>query len=241
MTNLNQTIQAILWDYDGTLVDTRVKNFYVTQKIIQAVTGKDFSFFPALQSTESYFAAYQQSTNWRDLYHRAFGLTEQQTDQAGLLWSEYQLKDNTSIPFYQGISEVLNELGNLPHGIVSQNSQSVICKSLQKNSLLRYFRSVIGYEEVALNRQKPAPDGLLKGIEEVTGSASGYVFYIGDHETDTRCAFNANTIFKERGIDLKVISVAAFYSSHSDDSGWEIKPDHKAYSPGDIVRILQEY
>lgn len=241
MTDFNHPVQAILWDYDGTLADTRVKNFYVTQKIIQAVTGKEIGFFPALQSAESYFALYQQSANWRDLYHRAFGLTEQQTDQAGLMWSEYQLKDDTFIPFYQGISEVLNELGNLPHGIVSQNSQSLIFKSLQENGLSNYFRSVIGYEEVALNRQKPAPDGLVKAIEEVTGSASGYVFYIGDHETDTRCAFNANTVFKERGIDLKVISVGAFYSSNNDDSGWAIKPDHKAYSPGDVVRIFKEY
>jgi HAD superfamily hydrolase (TIGR01549 family) len=239
--NFTQTIHAILWDYDGTLVDTRVKNLYVTQQILQAVTGRNASHFPKLQSIESYHAAYKQSTNWRDLYHQVFGLSEQQTDQAGLLWTEYQLKDRTPTPFYEGISEVLNELHKLPQGIVSQNSHSAILGSLQKNDLLKYFASVIGYEEVALNRQKPEPDGLLRCIEELTTATSGYVFYIGDHETDVRCASNVNKVFKEKGIDLKVISIAAFYGSDSDDSGWEIRPDHAAYSPRDIVQIFKEY
>jgi HAD superfamily hydrolase (TIGR01549 family) len=237
----NQTVHAILWDYDGTLVDTRAKNFYVTKQILQAVTGKNVSHFPVLQSIESYHTAYKQSTNWRDLYHRVFGLSEQQTDLAGLLWTEYQLKDNTPTPFYAGISQVLNQLGELPQGIVSQNSHSAILSSLKNNGLFKYFGSIIGYEEVALNRQKPEPDGLLRGIGELTSETSGYVFYIGDHETDVRCASNVNKVFKEKGIDLKVISIAALYGSGSDGSSWNIKADHKAQSPGDIVRIFMKY
>ena len=125
----NNRVKAVFWDYDGTLVDTRVKNFYVAQKVIELVTGKESGFFAALQSMESFYAAYQKSVNWRDFYQGAFGLTEEQTDQAGILWSEYQLKDSTPTPFYRGISEVLKELGNLPQGIVSQNSQAAIWRS----------------------------------------------------------------------------------------------------------------
>ena len=33
-------IKAIIWDYDGTLVDTHIKNLNVTRKIIEHITGK---------------------------------------------------------------------------------------------------------------------------------------------------------------------------------------------------------
>ena len=35
-------ILAVIWDYDGTLVDTGMKNLNVTRNIVKKITGKHF-------------------------------------------------------------------------------------------------------------------------------------------------------------------------------------------------------
>ncbi|MGD9326655.1 MAG: HAD family phosphatase, partial [Desulfobacterales bacterium] len=157
----NSKIKAIIWDYDGTLVDTRHKNFNVTKNIMQSITGTDALEFPALRSLDSYRLANRRTSNWRELYRQEFNLTEKQIDEAGRLWTEYQLADDTEISFYEGIEAIICDLAEFPHGIVSQNSRSSIAENLKKKNLLQYFKHIVGYEEVDLKKQKPEPDGLL--------------------------------------------------------------------------------
>ena len=45
MDKMNTNIKAIIWDYDGTLCDTRPKNLIVTRKIIEHVTKKSYSCY----------------------------------------------------------------------------------------------------------------------------------------------------------------------------------------------------
>lgn len=234
----NKHVQAIIWDYDGTLADTRHKNLNVTKRIVEQITGLNPIQYPALQSLSNYSLAISKMRNWRDLYKREFKLTDEQTDQAGNLWTEYQSADKTPVAVYQGITEVLKALGNMPHGIVSQNSHQIINEHLTDKGLVGHFQSVIGYEEVDFAKQKPQPDGLIKCIEELTGMKSGYVFYIGDHETDALCAANANQSFKDQKIEIEIISVGAFYGYSKDDESWTVKPRLKATRAEDILEII---
>ncbi|MFN2222862.1 MAG: hypothetical protein ACK2UH_09940, partial [Candidatus Promineifilaceae bacterium] len=45
--------RAGVWDFDGTLVDTRRKNWQVTRALIPAVSGRPPEAFPALASLEA--------------------------------------------------------------------------------------------------------------------------------------------------------------------------------------------
>jgi len=228
---------AVIWDFDGTLVDTSRKNLNVTQEILRHIKpAEDPSQLPALADLESYLQAGRNTVNWRDFYRKHFLLDEQQTDLAGKLWTEFQLKDDTEISFFPDMKEVIRSLGHLPQGIVSQNSKDNIIKLLGKYDLLPYFTEIIGYEEVHLKAQKPAPDGLLKCIEKITGDKSGIIYYVGDHETDIVCAFNANEILKKRGI--KVDSIAAFYGFRQNTADWQIQPDHTAFNASEILNII---
>jgi HAD superfamily hydrolase (TIGR01549 family) len=201
-------VLAIIWDFDGTLVDTRQKNLNVTRRIIEQITQKKADTFPVLSSLENYISATSQATNWRELYTRKFELTNQQTDLAGKLWTKYQLQDNTPTKLFPGVHNVLLQLQNIPHGIVSQNSHSNILKLLNKYGLEDLFKAVIGYEEVDITRQKPEPDGLLACIDRLCNSSDGNVFYIGDHETDIVCADNANAVLKTRNSEIEISSIA---------------------------------
>ena len=230
-------VLAIIWDFDGTLVDTRQKNLNVTRKILEQITQKKADTFPILSSLENYISATSKATNWHELYTREFGLTKRQTDLAGKLWTEYQLQDNTPTRLFPGVHYVLLELQNIPHGIVSQNSHSNILKLLNEYGLEDLFKAVIGYEEVDITRQKPEPDGLLACIDKLCNSSDGNVFYVGDHETDIICADNANAILKRKNSGLKISSIAAHYSVVDDISDWNTKPDFTAEKVEDIIEF----
>ena len=234
----SKKICAIIWDYDGTLVDSRQKNLNVTRRIVSKILKSDPTEIPALSTLNNYHQAHIKATNWREFYESSFNLKGEQVDEAGKLWTEYQLNDNTPIPFIDGVKEVIIEIGSLPQGIVSQNSRSVIAKYLKNNNLLSYFDEIIGYEQVDLKRQKPYPDGLLMCIDRLTDSESGYVLYVGDHESDVRCAVNANTILFEKKKGIKIISIGAFYRFDVDTSSWNVLPDYQIKNAADIKSIV---
>ena len=238
---LSKKIKAIIWDFDGTLVDTSRKNFNVAKEIIADVTGKRAATFPIFQSLETYNLANRSYKNWREMYKSEYGFNEQETDRAGGLWTEYQMQDDTPIEFFPGLGRVIKSLKEFPQGIVSMNSQSHIKQTLAENKISDLFQFVVGYEEVDMRKQKPEPDGLLLCLEKLTGLASGYVFYIGDHETDVKCAATANNLLRKKGVNLWLLTIGAFYGSDHDDSGWKTKPDYKANQTQDIVEIIQPY
>ncbi|GMR24784.1 MAG: HAD hydrolase-like protein [Ignavibacteria bacterium] len=239
--NTTKNILAVIWDFDGTLVDSWQKNLNVTRKIISKILGKESIKFLVLNSLQDYHEAHIKASNWREFYKESFGLTEQQTNEAGGMWTEFQIKDNTPIPLLDGIEEVIKSLNKYPQGIVSQNSRNNIIRYLKEKNLLSNFKSIIGYEEVKMERQKPNPDGLLLCIEQLIDFKPRYVFYIGDHETDTCCAFGANYIFEKNNTGIKILSIGAFYGFNVDPSDWSIAPDYQAHKVGDVVDIINEF
>ncbi len=236
----NTNIRAIIWDYDGTLVDTRHKNLNVTRNIIESIIETDAEEFSALRSLENYSLANRRASNWRELYRQELNLAEKQIDEAGRLWTVYQLDDNTEVAFFAGIEAVIGELAEFPHGIVSQNSRSGIMQNLAKKQLLPFFKYIVGYEEVDLKKQKPEPDGLLTCMEKLSALESGYVCYIGDHETDVRCVRAANRVLQKENVNVKIFSIGACYESGMDTSTWNTRPDFEAQKVEDILKIVDK-
>jgi phosphoglycolate phosphatase-like HAD superfamily hydrolase len=238
MMESDKKIRAIIWDYDGTLVDTRLKNYNVTKRIIKDMTGISPERFSALKSLESYISANHRAANWRDLYKEEFAFTEEEIDYSGKLWTPYQLDDKAPVPFFKGIQNVIRSLRLFPQGIVSQNSKNGIIKQLEDNNLTEYFSYIIGYEEVSLNKQKPEPDGLLECIEKLASEHSGYIVYIGDHETDVICAHKANQHIYNANPGLNIFTIGAFYGFFVDNSSWRCQPDFIAKKPKNILQVL---
>jgi N-acetyl-D-muramate 6-phosphate phosphatase len=230
-------IEAVIWDYDGTLVDTRQKNLDVTKEIVFEVLNKSYEYFSALHSLENYEKANARSANWKELYSREFLMNDEQTNYAGSLWTKYQLRNTTRLELYLGLRETIMELGNsYPQGIVSLNSHANIRNSLSHNGVDGYFNAVIGYEEVDFSKQKPDPAGLLKCITHLDiHTTPGTIVYIGDHETDAHCAFNTNQVLGKK----RIISIGALYEKEQAHNNWSYQPDHIAFTTGDIAEIIQ--
>jgi len=232
-------ITAVIWDYDGTLVDTRAKNWGITRELVRQFTGTDPDTIDGLSSLEGYTRALHRNHNWRQLYVGEFGMSEEMTSEAGRMWTEYQLADDTAAPVYDGIKAALDQLTSVPHGIVSMNSRTNIERSLARDGLLNRFQLVIGYEEVSAERQKPAPDGLIMCLEHITGFAPGHVVYVGDHQVDIECVRNANEVLAADGHDIRVFAVGAAYGIGAEFGAWPEDPDYAIEHPRELLDLVQ--
>ncbi len=233
-------VSTIIWDFDGTLVDTRQRNYNVVRRLLADATGALPEGIPALRSAEFYDQVTRRYVNWRELYLHEFGFSEAETDRIGRLWSEYQLQDDTPVSVFDGIGDALAALTRLQHGVVSQNAEAQIRRTLEGAGIDRYFRFVVGYDGVHIKRQKPEPDGLLACLEALTGFSAGCVLYVGDHETDITCARNAQRVLRERQLDIDVHSVAATFIDNGEPRKWRTQPDFVAQRPLDLVSIVRD-
>lgn len=234
-------LAALIWDFDGTLADTRERNLRVTRRIVREVLDLRPERFPALATLEAYESVNRRCANWRELYRDVFGVDEDATDRAGRAWTEFQLADSTPTPLIPGVAEAVEAMAGLPQGIVSLNSRDNILSILRGAGLEDRFRSVVGYEEVDIRRQKPDPDALLHCLDDLTAADTGHVLYVGDHETDVRCARNANRVLSEHDRHHRVVVTAARFTEATDPSVWSAEPDHEATHPTEIVRIARGY
>jgi HAD superfamily hydrolase (TIGR01549 family) len=232
-------VSAIIWDFDGTLVDTRQRNYNVVRRLLADVTAKSPDGIPALRSAEFYDGVTRRYANWRQLYVEEFGFSEEETDRIGRLWSQSQLSDDTPVAVFAGIRETLAQLTAVRHGVVSQNAEAQIRRTLEGAEIAHHFRHVIGYDGVHIKRQKPEPDGLLVCLEALTGFRPARALYVGDHETDIKCAQNAQRAMRNRSLDIEIRSVAATFIDNGAPHEWRTQPDFVARHPRDLISIAR--
>lgn len=233
-------LDAILWDYDGTLVNSVPKNIDITKNILTEVaphlTGDNLPRY--LRSEADYHYANHAAKNWQALYVDYYGMSQAEMLQAGSLWAKHQEMNRTAVHFFDGLAQLVATFSAVPHGICSQNSQRNIRSVLAQHGVNEWFHSVVGYDDVPAQMQKPHPCGGLKCLESMFGQASGRsLIYIGDHEADVQFAHNLQEVL---GKDSRVISVAVAYS-HSAPERWASSPDHIAHDIAELRAILGLY
>ena len=230
---------AVIWDFDGTLVDSHPKNLSVNREIVQRITGREHTGFAALSSTEAYEQAVARSGNWRDFYAREFGFTEDDMHRAGELWPELQLADPTPHLPFDGIPEALDELAGVPQAILSQNDSRVVRQALGRAGLMQNFRSVFGHGELDRREQKPAGGGLLRCIRSLGLASDARVYFVGDHVTDAMAAQNARLLLNGNGgPHPEIVSVGVLFGA-SKGTRWSVAPDHFVRNPPELVRLVQ--
>jgi phosphoglycolate phosphatase-like HAD superfamily hydrolase len=235
-----RSLNAVIWDFDGTLVDTRAKNLAVTRTLVARLTGRLATEIPALSSMVAYEAALHRHQHWHDFYRCELGLDEEQLLAAASLWMEAQAADQTAAPAFDGVVEVLDELGHVPHGIVSLNAGGNISRIIGELGIGSRFGEVLGFEAVPLERRKPQPDALLLCIERLEARVPGTVIYVGDHETDTLCALRAHESLDADGEPVRVVSVAATFGTSTDIGSWSRRPDYVARTARELLAIADD-
>jgi len=232
-------IDAVLWDYDGTLVNSVPKNIATTKQILEVVAPRltNDNLPECLQSQEAYHVANHQAKNWQDLYVNYYGMTEKEMLEAGPLWTEFQLKNTTPVDLFPEIKHTIQSI-RMPQGICSQNSSENINQLLKNHNLSSNLNAIIGYDNVPGNMQKPLPYGGIKCLKQIYGSTENKcIIYVGDHEGDVEFARN---IEGELCQNSKVIAIAAIYSG-ANTKEWIHQPDFEISKPSELLEIINDY
>jgi phosphoglycolate phosphatase-like HAD superfamily hydrolase len=232
-------VDAILWDFDGTLADSAAKNIAITKQILAQVaprlTGDNLP--RTLQSKADYRTAIQHTYHWHDLYRDFYGMTAAEIEIAGPLWETFQMRDNTKVTLFDGVADVISRLSRFPQGICSANASRFIKKVLAEQGLSSAFLSVIGYEDLLHHEQKPAADGGLKCLQEIFNDSNRKtIIYVGDQIADVMFA---RGLGERLGPDNTVISVAVTYSG-AQPAHWRVQPDEVIDSPAELTAWLDE-
>jgi phosphoglycolate phosphatase len=175
-------MDAILFDWDGTLVDS-LGALYRANLAVMNAFGRPYD-------EATYRATYQP--DWRPMYRR-LGVPEDRLDEAGELWlAAYD--GGSSSPLFPGTGEALERLARtgVRLGLVTAGDRSVVRPQLERLGLAGRFAVEVFGDDHPVRKPDPAPlrAAMLKlGLADRPAAAA----YVGDFTDDMRMARTAGT------------------------------------------------
>ena len=190
---------AILFDWDGTLVDT-IPMIYRAN----VVALREFGI---TMSREWYRERY--SPDWRRSY-RELGIPEDKWNDIAARWAqEMRTGRPRALPHARPAMRRLRAHG-IRLGLVTASTRNVVEHNLGRLNLDATFQAIRYADDV--ERSKPHPDALLEALDEL-GVAPGDAMYVGDTTVDLEMAAAAGTPFVAVG---STTTAAAFRAAGID-------------------------
>lgn len=209
-------IRCIIFDFDGTLMDTNEIIRLSLNELSLKYKGKPLSQRDLLtvwgQPLEKQMAGIgggdvnEMIEFYRDFYNRhRDGLTR----------------------IFNGVEDMLRSLSSegVSMGIVSSKGTGGIRHGLEKFNLSKYFSVVLSKYDV--QRHKPDPEGLVKAMA-LLGSSSSDTLYVGDSLHDLQAAKNAGLPF-----------VLVAWSAADLESLKALHPNYVIETPAELLDIVK--
>ena len=174
MTPGRSQIDAVLFDWDGTLVNSAEASFLCYQAV--------FGGFGIAFDRDTYAATY--SPNWERTY-TAVGLPEDRWAEANTLWVQSYCRE--TITLFEGARHEVERLAaaGLVQGLVTSGDRSRVERELAAHGLASFFSTLVcGSDQVA---KKPHPEALLLALESLRVPPKRAV-YVGDSPEDVEMA-----------------------------------------------------
>ena len=200
-SSLNTSIECVLFDLDGTLIDTAADFVVVVNQLLDEHNKPHIDPVLIHQTV---------SDGARALVRLAFQIEEDHPDfpnlNQRLLDLYYQQLATTEATIYPGLDELLSKLESqsIPWGIVTNKPEKYSTLLLNNLNLSNRCSVLICPEHVS--ERKPHPEPILLACQRLQKDTERTV-YIGDHVRDIQAAKNAD-----------VIAIAAAYGYLSADS-----------------------
>lgn len=159
--------KQIVFDVDGTLIDTEYAVIHSLQDTIRAINGKIIS------DKELTFALGITGENAL----QRLGVSD--IASALFMWDKNMEKYRDTITVFHGIKELLETISELKLGIgiVTSKTHEEFRSDFQKFDISSYFETVVCADDTL--QHKPEPDPLLKYMEW-TKCQANELLYIGD-------------------------------------------------------------
>lgn len=178
--SLPRDLQAVIFDLDGTLLDSFSAHFAAYQAT--------FAHFGIAASLENLLRVY--SPNWLEVY-RGVGLPEQHWSEADAIWLAEAARHTPQL--FPGTLDLLEALAaRFALGLVTSGSKERVQRDLERNALAGRFGVVITGGDV--RQPKPDPEGLLSALGQLRVAPKQAVF-VGDAAADALMAQAAGVSF----------------------------------------------
>ena len=177
---MNDHIQTLLFDWDGTLVDSAHLGLVAFEKTFKEL-GVPFAH-------SVYEASY--SPNWYSTYE-ALGLQKEHWKSADEIWIRHY--GEQCAPLIEGVGETLLALSAKGYqlAVVTSGSRSRVCREVEQSVLSDTFAVMICNEDIV--NKKPHPEGLDRAIRSMQVAASQCA-YVGDAPEDIEMGRRANVM-----------------------------------------------
>ncbi|OPX49751.1 HAD family hydrolase [Clostridium thermobutyricum] len=203
--------KCVIFDLDGTMLDTEKMNMVPLQRLIKEELGKDIEYDELLK--------YRAYAGKKTLELLEFKDIENSYDK----WVKYVNEYEDGAKLYDGFKEVIELLdkNGILLGIASSKMKNQYEIDFFKTGLQRYMKSVVLAEDT--ENHKPHPEPLLKAVELLNISPKDAI-YVGDTIADYKAS-------KEAEMDFALATWGAFDLT-------DIKADYNLNHPKDILKIL---
>jgi beta-phosphoglucomutase-like phosphatase (HAD superfamily) len=178
---LRDGLRAVLYDWDGTLVDSAATSYRCYVRV--------FSAFGIEYDQAAFERTY--TPDWYRTYE-AVGLPRPQWPEADTFWTRcYEEETSVLLPGARAALERV-ECHGLAQGLVSSGDGSRVRREIRAHGLARFFGSAVvcGGETV---RRKPDPEPLALALERLSVPAAGSA-YLGDSPEDVAMAKAAGVL-----------------------------------------------
>lgn len=205
------TIKSIVFDIDGTILDTFAQNVYPLIEIVKEVKNEDMTYDELV-----YLTAYSGHDVLRELdidvshYPR---------------WVQYVNEYPHKPGIFEGFDTVIHTLHerNFPIGIVSSKRRAQYNIDFGDHGLTKYFEHTVLADDT--DKHKPNPDPLLQCLESMNQDPTTAI-YVGDSLFDYKCA-------KAAGAKFALASWGNVSREGMEDIDYDLK------TPLDILDILK--
>jgi len=170
MSQKTASINTLLFDWDGTLVDSAQLGLTAFEQSF-ATLGINFD-------REIYARVY--SPNWYSIYE-AMGLLPDQWQRADELWIQHYGEQNARL--VEGAKSTITALKekNYRLGVVSSGSVCRVTREIKESGVAEFFEVVVCNEQ--MENKKPHPEGLDTALRAL-GCTPEQSAYVGDSPED---------------------------------------------------------
>ncbi|GAB6167839.1 HAD family hydrolase [Clostridium carnis] len=208
---MKKQYKSVIFDLDGTLLNTRNMNLIPLKRLIKEVQGKEveveelfkYMAYPGLKTLEL--------------------LGFENVNESYKTWVKYVNEHEEGATLYNGFDKVIKELDErgIACGIASSKLKKQYEIDFIPTGLHEYMKSIVLADDT--QNHKPHPEPLLKAVELI-GIEPKNSIYVGDTIADYKAA-------KEAGMDFALALWGAFDIN-------EINADYELNEPMDLLSII---
>ena len=200
----------IVFDIDGTLIDTEYAVLHSLQKTIKALSGKEI---PCSKLRFALGITGTDALKQLDIKDIPYALR---------LWDKNMCGYATTVKVFDGITELLENLlkSNCNMGIVTSKTKEEFENDFYPFGISHYFKTITCADDTQEHKPNAAP--LLKYLE-ISKADRRQILYIGDSEYDSMCAENA-------GVDFALATWGNYNKN--------IKTDYFLERPTDVLSLI---